>query len=267
MSPEEPAAATPSLRQRRRAVARQEILGAAEQQIVEQGPHALSLRAVARALGMTVQALYHYFPSRDDLVTALITKAYDDLADAVQAAVDAVPEDVPEDSATPRPVVAAEGYRRWAVAHPERFQLLYGAPLRSYRAPADGPTTHAVRRMTNIFQREMFDGFTPAQLAAADTRALTASFRAHLERLPQDGLGDLPPAAASLLLSAWGHMHGLVVLEVFGHTSFLGDHQGELFHTAMRDMVEGIHRRIPAAAPSGAAPAPASPPRPASPSA
>ncbi|GHE60265.1 TetR family transcriptional regulator [Streptomyces longispororuber] len=245
MSPEEPAAAVPSLRQRRRAVARQEILGAAEQQIVERGPHALSLRAVARSLGMTVQALYHYFPSRDDLVTALITKAYDDLADAVQAAVDAAPED----RATPRLVVAAEGYRRWAVAHPELFQLLYGAPLRSYRAPADGPTTRALRRMTTVFQREMFDGFTPAQLATADTRALTPSFRAHLEGLPPDGLGDLPPAAVSLLLGAWGHMHGLVVLEVFGHTSFLGDHQGELFHTAMRDMVEDIHRRIPAAAP------------------
>lgn len=126
--------ARPSLRERRRAAATQEILAAAESQIAEQGPHALSLRAVARSLGMTVQALYHYFPNRDALITALITKAYDALADAVQAAADATPAD----PAVPRMVMAAEGYRRWAIAHPELFQLLYGTPLRQYAAPVGG---------------------------------------------------------------------------------------------------------------------------------
>lgn len=111
---------------------------------------------------MTVQALYHYFPSRDALVTVLVTKAYDDLADAVQAAVDN-PADGPP---LPRLVIAAEGYRNWATSHPERFQLLYGTPLRGYAAPADGPTTQAMRRMSAIFEHEMFGGFTQEQLAA-----------------------------------------------------------------------------------------------------
>lgn len=249
MPPEESAAAIPSLRQRRRAVAVQEIVSTAERHITELGPAALSLRAVARSLGMTVQALYHYFPSRDDLVTALITKGYDDLADAVQAAADSAP-DVPD---LPRLVVATEGYRAWGIAHPERFQLLYGAPLRHYRAPVGGPTTRANERMSAVFQREMFAGFTREQLAAADVRGLSASFRAYLAQLPPDGLGALPPPAISLLLSAWGHMHGLVALEVFGHTGFLGEHQAEVFRTAMRHMTEDIHRRIPAAGAAGAA--------------
>ncbi|MCM2416135.1 TetR/AcrR family transcriptional regulator [Streptomyces sp. RKAG290] len=230
----------PSLRQRRRAAATQEILDAAERHITEHGPAALSLRAVARSLGMTVQALYHYFPSRDTLVTALVTKAYDDLADAVQDAVDAPAHD----ASLPRLVVAAEGYRRWAIAHPERFQLLYGTPLRDYAAPADGPTTQATRRMSSIFEREMFDGFTTAQLAAADAPALSPALRAYLEQLPHYGLGNLPPPATALLMSAWGHLHGLVVLEVFGHTSFLGDHQAELFRTAMRNLLEETQRRL-----------------------
>lgn len=234
--------APPTLRQRRRAAATQEILDAAELHIAEQGPAALSLRAVARSLGMTVQALYHYFPSRDALVTALVTKAYDDLADAVQAAI----ETTPDDPSLPRLVVAAEGYRRWAIAHPERFQLLYGTPLRDYAAPVDGPTTQATRRMSSIFEREMFDEFTAEQLAAADTPALSPSLRAYLEQLPHYGLGYLPPPTTALLLSAWGHLHGLVVLEVFGHTSFLGDHQAEIFRMAMRTLIEDIHRRIPA---------------------
>ncbi|GAA3091380.1 TetR/AcrR family transcriptional regulator [Streptomyces rectiviolaceus] len=235
--------ATPSLRERRRAAATQEILDAAERHITEHGPAALSLRAVARSLGMTVQALYHYFPSRDALVTALVTKAYDDLAHAVQAAVEAAADD-PD---LPRLVIAAEGYRRWAIARPEHFQLLYGTPLRDYVAPAEGPTTQATRRMSAIFERELFDGFTAAQLAAADGPELSPALRAHLEQLPHFGLGHLPPPATALFLSAWGHLHGLVVLEVFGHTAFLGDHQGEIFRMAMRNLLADIHRRIPVA--------------------
>ncbi|WP_223778502.1 TetR/AcrR family transcriptional regulator [Streptomyces sp. 135] len=244
MPAEEPAAAPPTLRQRRRAAATQEILDAAESHITEHGAAALSLRAVARSLGMTVQALYHYFPSRDDLVTALVTKAYDDLADAARAAVDAGTGD---DPALPRLVAAAEGYRRWAITHPERFRLLYGTPLRYYTAPVEGPTTQAMRRMSAVFEREMFDGFTATQLAAADTPALSPALRAHLAQLPPSGLGDLPPPATALLMSAWGHMHGLVVLEVFGHTSFLGDHQAEIFRMAMRNMFEDVRGRIPVA--------------------
>lgn len=189
MFADKPATALPPLRQRRRAAAMREIVDAAERQITEHGPHALSLRAVARDLGMTVQGLYHYFPNRDALVTTLVAKAYDDLGDAVTAAVAAAAHE----PAAQRFLAAAEGYRNWAVTHVERFQLLYGAPLRHYEAPAEGPTTQAMRRLSMIFQREMFDGFTTAQLAAADTRALSPTLRAYLEPLIPHGPETLPP--------------------------------------------------------------------------
>ncbi|MEV6594779.1 TetR/AcrR family transcriptional regulator [Streptomyces acidicola] len=242
MSAEEYETVLPSLRQRRRAVATQEIVAAAESHIAEHGLHALSLRAVARSLGMTVQGLYHYFPNRDALVTVLVAKAYEDLADAVTEAVDTAADE----PAVPRFVAGAEGYRRWAVTHVERFQLLYGAPLRHYEAPAGGPTTQAMLRMSDVFQREVFEGFTMAQLAAADTPVLSPALQAHLELLFPHGPETLPPPATALFLSAWGHMHGMVVLEVFGHTSFIGEHQSEVFHTAMRALLEDVHRRIPA---------------------
>ncbi|MFD0254437.1 TetR/AcrR family transcriptional regulator [Streptomyces sp. NPDC127113] len=243
MPTERPTPPSPSLRERRRAAAAREILDAAEEHIGLHGPAALSLRAVARSLGMTVQALYHYFPNRDALVTALVTKAYDDLADALQAAADGESDD----PSTPRLLLVTRTYRDWGVAHPERFQLLYGTPLRYYAAPAEGPTTQAVRRMGAIFQRELFDGFTTAQLAAAEVPPLSSPFRERLSLLPANTQGSLPPAATSLFLSAWGHLHGLVVLEVFGHTGFLGDHQAEVFESSVRMMIEDIHRRIPAA--------------------
>ncbi|WP_393087682.1 TetR/AcrR family transcriptional regulator [Streptomyces sp. LN704] len=245
MPTDEHATAPLSLRRRRRAAAVQEILDAAERHIAEHGPAALSLRAIARSLGMTVQALYHYFPSRDDLVTALIAKAYDALTEAVQTAVDAATDDASQE----RVLVAAEGYRHWAITHPERFQLLYGTPLRYYAAPVEGPTTQAMRRMSAIFERELFDGYTTAQLAAADTPGLSAALLAYLDQLPPTGQRDLPPPATALIMSAWGHLHSLVVLEVFGHTSFLGDHQAEIFRMAMRNLFQDIHSRIPAAGP------------------
>ncbi|AQU66042.1 TetR/AcrR family transcriptional regulator [Streptomyces niveus] len=247
MPADEPISARPSLRERRRAAATQEILDAAESQLAEDGPAALSLRGVARSLGMTVQALYHYFPSRDSLVTSLVAKAYDDLADAVQAAVDTAGGDLAGgDSDLPRLVVATEGYRRWAIAHPEHFQLLYGTPLRYYAAPVDGPTTRAVRRMAAVFEREMFGGYTTQQLAAAEMPALSTELRTYLESVPPGGgPGSLPAPATALFLSAWGHMHGLVVLEVFGHTAYLGDHQAEIFRVTMRKMTADIDRRIP----------------------
>ncbi|MFJ2259177.1 TetR/AcrR family transcriptional regulator [Streptomyces sp. NPDC087844] len=241
MPVDEHMAALPSLRQRRRAAATQEILDAAERQIAESGPAALSLRAVARSLGMTVQALYHYFPSRDELVTALIAKAYEALGDAVRAAVDAARDDSPLE----RVLSAAEGYRRWAVEHPERFQLLYGTPLRYYEAPVEGPTTRAVRRMGAIFEREMFDGCTPAQLAAVDASELSPAFVAYLDQMSPTGQDALPPAVTALVMSAWGHLHGLVVLEVFGHTVFLGEHQAEIFRMGMRNTLKDIFSRIP----------------------
>ncbi len=164
-------------------------MDAAERHLTEHGPAALSLRAVARSLGMTVQALYHYFPSRDALVTVLVTKGYEDLADAVQTAVD-TPSDDPD---LPRLVIATEGYRRWGIAHPERFQLLYGTPLRDYAAPADGPTTQASRRMSEIFERELFAGYSTEQLAAIDAPVLSPHSAATWSSCRTTARGTCPP--------------------------------------------------------------------------
>ncbi|XKK60689.1 TetR/AcrR family transcriptional regulator [Streptomyces sp. ARC32] len=247
MNGDVPGSAPRSLRERRRAAAVKEILAAAEAQIAENGAAALSLRAVARSLGMSVQALYHYFPSRDNLVTALVTKAYENLAEAVQHAVDTAPET----PGMPRLVVAAEAYRQWAVDHPERFQLAYGAPLRHYAAPAEGSSTLVVRRMDRIFTDALLSGLTTAQLAAAEDPAPSPALSRHVERnLSPDALGALPPPVVCLLLGVWGHMHGLVVLEVFGHTTFLGTYQAEVFRMSMHAVFEDVRRRIPAAEPA-----------------
>jgi AcrR family transcriptional regulator len=220
------------LRERRRATAIREILDAAEEQIAVDGPAGLSLRSIARRLGMTVQALYHYFPGRDALITALITEAYHDLADAVGAG-------------EPDFVTAAATYRTWALANRARFQLIYGTPLPRYQAPLDGGTTDGARRFATVFVRALFGEFSNEQLARTEVSPLSPALKAHFAYLPTESLGGLPPNAVALFISMWGHVHGLVVLEVFGHTDFLGAGQAEIFGNTMLDLLADAHRRIP----------------------
>jgi AcrR family transcriptional regulator len=228
-----------SVRERRRAVAMAEILATARRHVAAQGAAALSLRAVARELGMTVQALYHYFPSKGHLLTPLIVEAYEGLAAAAEAGAG-------HGRGSTAMLVAAEGYRGWALENVQLFHLIYGTPLPNYQAAPNGATTSAARRISAVFHRALFDGYTADQLARADAPDLGPALRRHLESLPgQEELGILPAPAAALFISAWGHMHGLVVLEVFGHLSFIGAGQSEIFRMAMRNLEEDIRQRVP----------------------
>lgn len=220
------------VRERRRATAIREILDAAQAQIAVDGPAGLSLRSVARSLGMTVQALYHYFPGRDELITTLITEAYHDLADAVSAE-------------APDFVSAAVAYRAWAMANTARFQLIYGTPLPRYQAPLDGDTTEGARRIAAVFANAVFGQFSQEQLARTKVSPLSPALRARFARLPPESLGNLPPAAMTLFVGIWGHVHGLVVLEVFGHTDFIGPEQAEIFRITMQDLLADAQLRIP----------------------
>lgn len=62
---------TTSLRARQKAVAREAILMAAADEIVERGLGAFSLQAVAERAGVSTRTLYNYFPSREHLFRGL----------------------------------------------------------------------------------------------------------------------------------------------------------------------------------------------------
>ena len=111
-----------------RARARMEVTAAikeeARRQLAAEGAARLSLRAVARSLGMVSSALYRYFPSRDDLLTALIIDAYDSLGEAAEAANERVADAEPLERWT----AVAEAVRLWALEHPHEYALIYGSP-------------------------------------------------------------------------------------------------------------------------------------------
>ena len=118
-----------------------EIKEAARRQLASEGAAALSLRAVARDLGMVSSALYRYFPSRDDLLTALIVDAYDALGAAAEAA-DAA---CSSDHFGERWLAICRAVRRWALEHSHEYALIYGSPVPGYHAPKETTVAPATR--------------------------------------------------------------------------------------------------------------------------
>ncbi|GAB3569126.1 TetR/AcrR family transcriptional regulator [Amycolatopsis endophytica] len=184
-----------SPRERYRAQVREEIKQHAWEQIAAAGVPALSLNAIAKRVGMSGPALYRYFASRDDLITALIRDAYRSLADTVQAAAGA-------DLAG-----LARAIRDWARADPQRYFLIYGTPVPGYHAPDD----------TTAISNEIMTVLLEA-CAALPVDKTATPFDVHLDT-HRDWAGDNPAPSATLhrALSFWTRLHGVVSLELAGH--------------------------------------------------
>ena len=202
------------LRARRRAQTVGEIKQAALAELAATGAEGLSLRAVARSVGVSVQALYHYFDSRDALITALVADAFDELSDAVADAAAAARS--PHD----RVLAAGLAYRAWAHEHRSAFLLALGVPLHDYAAPEGGPTSAAARRLGEAFRTALFGGWTAEELAAVPLPEGVPALRAQLRDSPV--LGDLPPGAAAVFTAGWAALHGVVLLELLGHLVWIG---------------------------------------------
>jgi AcrR family transcriptional regulator len=176
------------------------------------GAAALSLRAVARDLGVVSSAVYRYVANRDELLTLLLVDAYDELGDAVDTAVDAVPEG----DFYGRFKALGRAVREWALKEPARYGLLFGSPVPGYQAPAGqttAPGTRVVVRLAGIIDaayRE--DGLTTPPHAAVVPSALSSDLEAVRTEL---GLQVPDDALASGVL-AWTSLFGAVSFEVFG---------------------------------------------------
>src|SRR6476469_355321 len=123
-----------SRRERLRETTYKEIKDSARRQMsAGDGGEAISLRGIAAEMGMTAPAIYRYFGSRDDLITALLVDAYTQLGDAILAAC----ATQPAANYAERFYLAALAYRDWSVAHPTDFDLIFGRPLPGYHAPGE----------------------------------------------------------------------------------------------------------------------------------
>lgn len=199
----------PTARERVRAEITGEIADAARRQLAEVGAAALSLRAVARELGMASSAVYRYFPSRDDLLTRLIIDGYDALGAAAEAA------DDPAAPPAERWLAVCRAVRARALTHPHEYALLYGSPVPGYAAPPD--TVPAAARVGVVMGRILGDAARSGTLAeppaGSGDRLVTDDARTVLG-------GDHPALTDEVrarALLAWSSVYGTISFELFGH--------------------------------------------------
>lgn len=220
-----------SVRERRRAETVAEIKAAALEQLASDGAGALSLRGVARAVGMTVQSLYHYFDSRDVLLTALVADAHHAVADAAQSAAESSRGRPPRE----RRLAATLAYRRWAQDNRAAFLLLYGTPVPGFEPLPDGGTGPAALRLAAPFAEVVFDGWTPEQLAAVPIPEGGEPIAAL-----QGSEIPLPPGALAYFIELRARMHGMVILELLGQLHPFDDLAETFYLAAMRRMSDEL---------------------------
>ncbi|MGW7258359.1 TetR/AcrR family transcriptional regulator [Streptomyces sp. NPDC054834] len=221
-----------------RARARIEVTAAikdeARRQLAAEGAAKLSLRAVARELGMVSSALYRYFPSRDDLLTALIIDAYDSLGEAAEKAHDSASDDAP----VARWTAVCEAVRGWALAHPHEYALIYGSPVPGYSAPET--TVRAASRVGLLLIGIVRDTHQGPGLADLP---LPAELRPEAERMVADFAPALPPEAATALVAAWAQLFGLVGFELFGQFHRVVEDRETFFRHAVTGLAHGVGLR------------------------
>ena len=217
-----------------RAQARVELTASIKQvagrHLAEHGAAGLSLRAVARDLGLASSAVYRYFASRDALLTALIIEAYDDLGASVERAESTV---IRADLAR-RWLETGRAIRRWGLAHPQRYGLLYGAPVPGYKAPQD--TIGPAQRTTDVFLAILRDAAS-AQISGLSAEpgdhTLPDAITADLTPLADDYFGGLAPHVIARSIVAWTSVFGLVSFELNGQFQNVIEHRDAFFDHAI----------------------------------
>ena len=230
----------PSRREKQYAATSEEIKVVARRLMAERGTAGLSLREIARVMEMTAPALYHYFPNRDALITALIADTFNALADALEQA-RGTAEGAP---AAEQLMAVILAYRAWALEHPTDFQLIYGNPIPSYVAPRE-ITVPAVVRGFAVFVALLTAALARGELVPrAPYRDVPPRLAPHLAEIAaRDGYAG-PLLALYLGVVAWPRIHGILMLELFEHIQPVVGDIDAFFRIQMENLLEEIGMRV-----------------------
>jgi AcrR family transcriptional regulator len=219
-------------RQRVHQAVREDIVEAARRQLAVDGASALSLRAVARELGMASSAMYRYFTSREELLTALIVDAYSEMGAAAEHAAEQPGSSIKRFGAVCRTV------RAWSLDHPYEYALLYGSPVPGYEAP--GSTLGPASRVPLALQSVVVDAFRNGEMSSPTnspsvSRALAAQIRAVSQTMP-----EVPLWVAARATQVWALLFGQISFEVFGRLNDMVADPKVLFEFTITTMAEMI---------------------------
>jgi AcrR family transcriptional regulator len=209
-----------------------QIVELGRRHLVSEGAAGLSLRAIARDLGMVSSAVYRYVASRDDLLTLLLVDAYSELADAVDRAATTA-----DGQWRDQLLAMAHAAREWAVDQPARWALLYGSPVPGYHAPRErtvGPGTRVVAALFDAIGAGIAAGDIPQSNVSA-AQPLSSDFE--LLRKEFEFGGDDSAVAKCFLL--WAGLVGAIGLEVFGqYGADTLTEPGAVFDTQVRLLID-----------------------------
>ena len=175
------------------------------------GAAALSLRAIARDIGVVSSAVYRYVGSRDELLTLLVIDGYDELGDAVDEALARV--DAADHAG--RLTAIGRAVRAWALAEPATYALLFGSPVPGYQAPSErttGPGTRVIFRLVEVWESAWVAGAITGDQHAVAPRRLSRD----LARIRREQGITAPDELIVRGLLMWAALFGCITFEVFG---------------------------------------------------
>ena len=208
---------TPTRRERLRRQTLDEIKAHALEQVTEGGARALSLNAIAKAMGMSGPGIYRYFDSRDALLAALVTDGYRELTAALEAA-------------PPRLEDVGRAYREWALAHPRRYELLFGV-----RPVADSEEAIATVHGGMLVLLRVL-----GELAGTEPSAPSGALDEQLVDWSRRRGGDAPPRVLRLGVLTWTRLHGIVSLELAGVFAAMDIDAALLCEAELRDVARSL---------------------------
>jgi AcrR family transcriptional regulator len=228
--------ASRTARNRARTELTEEIKSVARRHLAEHGSAALSLRAVAREMGMVSSAVYRYFPSRDELLTALIIDAYD----AVGARAEAAERAARSRGVAARWLSVCEAVRAWALENAHEYALIYGSPVPGYAAPE--ATVEPASRVPFVLLQLLADGVANGEIHTGDAPAMSRTIRSDFALLRRTAAPAVSDAVLSRALAVWAQLLGTINLEMFGHLHNVIHDYDAFFTLQMRHACEFLVR-------------------------
>jgi AcrR family transcriptional regulator len=252
--------AAPTRRDRLRAATMEEITATARRLLVEQGPEAMSLRAIAREMGMSAPGLYRYYSNREELFRNVIAMIFRELSGDIHRAIDeAAPGAATEPGGsapgqarrhlTVKMVAACRGFRTWALGHNAEFTLIFGVPLPGL----DDGRFDIAEQCALEFAGTYYDLFRElwhlTRFPVPGPAEIDEGLRAQLGRFRAALGSDMPDGAILVFLRCWVLLYGAVTLEVFGHLGFALDDPAPMFEYTLADLARLVGLEYPLPAP------------------
>ena len=249
----------PTRRDRLRAATMEEITATARRLLVEQGPEAMSLRAIAREMGMTAPGLYRYYGNRQELFRHVVAMIFTELSRGIHRAIDEVAltaagAAAARDDASPelarrhvtlKLVAACREFRHWAMTHKDEFTLLFGTPLPGLDDGRFDAADECALEFAGTFYALFIELWTVSPFPVAGAGEIGEGLGAQLGRFGAVLGADVPEGALLVFLRCWILLYGAVSMEVFGHLGFALEDPAPMFEYTLSDLAHLVGLEYP----------------------